>query len=99
MAMSTRTAAALLATSVLMFAALYYMSTVQSDDLRLRGANKLETVAMCIYQSVFVSTFGSPLSAPSSTTAALLVVVNRVVATTMILTIVLSTRPTAGALT
>ena len=94
--MNLRKSALLLLTSVLVFSVLYYLATLHSDDLGLLGASKLDTVANCMYESVMVSTFGSPVSPPDSATAALMIVVNRVVTVVLIVLCVLaSIRQTA----
>ena len=86
--MNSRTSTALFFTSVLTFSVLYYFATLQADDLGLRGSDKLETVANCVYESIMVSSFGSPKSPPASTTAAILIVMNRMVTIALVLLIV-----------
>lgn len=86
--MDLRTSAALFFTSVLVFSVLYYFVTLQADDLGLRGSGKLETVANCVYESVMVSSFGSPKSPPTSTTAAIMIVMNRMVILSLVFMVV-----------
>ena len=81
----------LLTTCVLVFSALYYMFTLQSNDLGLRGSDKLQTVSNCIYESVMVSTFGPPLSAPAGGAAVMMVVAHRAVVA--VLALALLSRP------
>lgn len=86
--MNLRTSAALFFTSVLIFSILYYFATLQADDLGLRGSGKLETVANCVYESVMVSSFGSPKSPPASTTGAIMIVMNRMVTLALVFMVV-----------
>lgn len=85
-------------TCVVVFATLYYLMSVDNDDLALRGADKTETVCRCFYQSIMLSSFGAPLAAPQTSVAALMLSMHRVVA--VLLTIALiNKRPQVSATT